>query len=143
MIEIVADLRATIDAWAAVAYPHEAVGFVNGYPFPTSATVTALVPVLNQSAHPVQAFTLDPLGWFAADAQAQQSGTAVLGIIHTHPDCPAVPSAADAANAVLVGRSLFWLIARVDGGTLTELRGWHWDGTEFIEDDVIWVSSTS
>jgi proteasome lid subunit RPN8/RPN11 len=139
MIEISADLRPSFDAWAAVAYPHEAVGFVNGYPYPTSATVTTLIPVSNHAATPDQAFTLDPVGWFAADADARSQGTAVLGIVHTHPDCPAVPSAADAANAAVVGRSLFWLICRVDGGRLTELRGWHWDGTEFIEDDVVWI----
>lgn len=139
MIEIESQLRASIDAWAAVAYPHEGVGFVNGYPFPTLATVTALVPVGNHAPDPTRAFTLDPLGWFAADAHAQAHGVAVLGIIHTHPDSPAIPSATDAANAASVGRSLFWLICRVDGGRLTELRGWHWDGTEFIEDDVVWV----
>lgn len=139
MIVIDSSLRAPLTAWASAAYPHEAVGIVLGHPLPTLATVTELVPVRNLAAEPNHAFDLDPLGWFAAEAQAEATGTAMLGIVHTHPDSPAVPSEHDARNASDVGRSLFWLIVQVRAGALGDVRGWHWDGLEFIEDDVEWT----
>lgn len=138
MIVLTGSLPTTISAWAIAAYPHEAVGFVLGEPLPTLATVTALVPVANLANTPNTEFVLDPVGWFHADAQAQADGVAVLGIVHTHPDSPAVPSAHDARSAADVGRSLFWLIVSVTQTGHTEIRGWHWDGTAFIEDDVEW-----
>jgi proteasome lid subunit RPN8/RPN11 len=138
MIVLDGAVQTTISAWALAAYPHEAVGFVLGEPLPTLATVTALVPVANLASTPNTTFVLDPVGWFQADAVAQQTGTAVLGIIHTHPDSPAVPSVHDARNAADVGRSLFWLIVSVTSQGRIDIRGWHWDGTEFIEDDVAW-----
>ena len=111
-------VQTTISAWALAAYPHEAVGFVIGEPLPTLATVTALVPVANLASTPDTTF--------------------VLGIIHTHPDSPAVPSIHDARNAADVGRSLFWLIVSVTSHGRIDIRGWHWDGSDFVEDDVAW-----
>jgi hypothetical protein len=49
-----------------------------------------------------------------------------------------VPSIHDARNAADVGRSLFWLIVSVTSHGRIDIRGWHWDGSEFLEDDVAW-----
>ena len=138
MIVLESTLRVPLTEWARHAYPREAVGILLGHPLPTLATVTELVPVSNLSTEPNRAFVLDPLGWFKADALAEANGTAMLGIVHTHPDSPAVPSEHDARNASDVGRALFWLIVHVASEGPIEVRGWHWDGTEFIEDDVEW-----
>ena len=138
MIVLDSTLRIPLTEWACTAYPREAVGIVLGHPLPTMATVTELVPVSNLSTEPHHAFVLDPLGWFKADALAHAQGTAMLGIVHTHPDYPAVPSEHDARNASDVGRALFWLIVQVGSAGLVDVRGWHWDGSEFIEDDVEW-----
>ena len=138
MILLAAPLRAPLTEWALSAYPREAVGILLGHPLPTQASVTELVPVSNLATEPNRAFVLDPLGWFKADTLAQASGSAIVGIVHTHPDCPAVPSEHDARNASDVGRSLFWLIVQVGSEGLVDVRGWHWDGSEFIEDDVVW-----
>jgi proteasome lid subunit RPN8/RPN11 len=67
-------------------------------------------------------FVMDPAEFNAAALAAEKDGLDVVGILHTHPDHPARPSAVDAAQPLLAGWSN--VIVKVDQGRFVEARSW-------------------
>jgi L-ascorbate metabolism protein UlaG (beta-lactamase superfamily) len=73
---------------------------------------------------------------------AEKEGLDVVGILHTHPDHPARPSATDAAQPLLAGWSN--VIVSVQKGHFAEARSWYRDEetAPFVE-EVIEVTKES
>jgi proteasome lid subunit RPN8/RPN11 len=82
-------------------------------------------------------FVMDPAAFNAASLQAAREGLDVVGVLHTHPDHPAVPSATDAAQPLLAGYSV--VIVKVDGGRFVQARSWYRSEEKdpFVEETVV------
>ncbi len=82
---------------AAEIYPHECCGFLLGS-FEQGGLVYQTRRAVNQSRRANQ-FTISAEAFAQAWLTAEQSGQTVIGIYHSHPDCPAIPSQTDLENA--------------------------------------------
>lgn len=70
-------------------------------------------------------FVLDPLAIARADHDFRASGLSLLGVFHTHPFGPALPSEADHQGA---WPGLLQLILSTSAGGSSDLAGWFPDG---------------
>lgn len=70
-----------------------------------------------------------------ADKEASRKGLQIIGIYHSHPDHPAIPSAFDTEHA-WCGYS--YLIAAVENGERIEIRSWFFDEAikQFQEEEI-------
>ena len=67
-------------------------------------------------------FVMDPQEFNRAALAAAKEDLDVVGVLHTHPDHPARPSATDAAQPLLAGWSN--VIVKVDQGRFVEAKSW-------------------
>ena len=125
---LTADQRAALYATAESAYPNEFCALLIGTAGSASdpARVTRIVPADNVAPEPRRGFELDPRVLIKvlrelreAERAGRGAGERLLGHVHSHPDAPARPSAADRALAHEPG--LFWLILAVEQGKAGEL----------------------
>ena len=138
MVVIARHCEPQIAAWAQQAYPHEAVGLLVGRRVGNNWEVHTLVLAANLATTPATQFVLDPMAWFDAERIAVQADMAILGIIHSHPDAPARPSAHDSASGDSLGRGLIFFISTITKNGMSDLTAWQWDGREYQEIIVQW-----
>ena len=138
MVVIARHCEPQIAAWAQQAYPHEAVGLLVGRRVGDDWDVHRLGPAANRAATPATQFVLDPMAWFDAERIAVQAGMSIVGIIHSHPDAPARPSAHDSASGDSLGRDLIFFIITITKNGMSDLTAWQWDGREYQEIIVQW-----
>lgn len=74
--------------------PLEACGFLAG----VNGESTAVLPVSNVLASPLQ-YRMDPGEQLQAMISIEENGWEILGIFHSHPTGPAVPSTTDIKEA--------------------------------------------
>jgi proteasome lid subunit RPN8/RPN11 len=138
MVVIARHFECQIAAWAQQAYPHEAVGLLVGRRVGDDWDVHRLVPAANLATTPATQFVLDPMAWFDAERIAGQAGMSIVGIIHSHPDAPARPSAHDSASGDSLGRDFVFFIITITKNGMRDLTAWQWDGREYQEIIVQW-----
>lgn len=150
-----------IRPWAEGAYPYEGCGLLLGEFLPGGdRRATAFAPLSNVLKDRAKAaaatlavaadtlgkraetkgefeFVMDPGEFNRASLEAARRGLDVVGILHTHPDHPARPSATDAAQPLLAGYSV--VITKVDGGKYVESRSWRREGEQdpFQEETIV------
>lgn len=103
-------------------YPAEACGLMGGATRVDGASVARLVPLVNtrtDSAH--NRYLIDPAEFLAAQKQLDQAGLDVVGIYHSHPDHPAIPSAFDREHA---WPRWSYVIVAVVGGRAADVKSW-------------------
>lgn len=135
-----------LKAWAEKCYPYEGCAVLVGrFGHGTSKRVERVVPIPNilherqkNAAAVLETasatlgkrvnsggefeFVMDPAAFNKAALEAEKNGWDVVGILHTHPDHPAMPSATDAAQPCLAVWSN--VIVKVDQGRFVEARSW-------------------
>jgi proteasome lid subunit RPN8/RPN11 len=133
--------------WAERCYPHEGCGLLLGdflsggdkrvkrfAPLPnllrerekaSASVLSVAADTLGQRAQTQGQFefVMDPAEYNRIALGAAREGLDVVGVLHTHPDHPAKPSATDAAQPLLSGYSV--VIVKVDQGRFVEARSWH------------------
>ncbi len=123
------EARAELEARVREGYPHETCGLLLGAQSEGSARVLRVTQARNlntERAH--DRYELDPKDFLAADASARAEGIELIGVWHSHPDHPALPSETDRA-AAWPGWSYVILSVTKDG--VADLRSWRLDGEEF------------
>ncbi len=81
-------------------YPDEACGLLLGILTDHGWRIDEAHAVTNiNTERAADRFILDPATYQAVDRQLRGSGREIIGIYHSHPDCPAKPSPTDLANA--------------------------------------------
>lgn len=123
---------------ARLGYPFEIAGFLLGYKNDGYDRVTEIYSVTNIASHQERRFEIHGLDYLKAENYALQHDLDVIGIYHSHPDYPALPSIHDLEYAQEV---FSYLIISVDGGGATLISSWKKtsDGEEkgkFINQDV-------
>ncbi len=114
------------------AYPNEACGFLVGTEINRRRCITGIIPVENRSTeNQRRRFVVDPLDYMKAERSASKDGLALLGIYHSHPDHPAIPSAHDLEFA----QPYFsYFIHAVALGKMNDNRSYRLQDGKFIEE---------
>ena len=127
-------LRGQLETWGQKGYPHEVCGLLLGEGGDGWWEVRAVCQARNLNTERARdRFELDPEAFLAADRAAREAGQEIVGIWHTHPDHPAVPSETDRA-AAWPGWS--YLILEVAQGRAAALRSWRLAGEAFEEEEI-------
>lgn len=123
---VVRDVRA--------GYPRETCGLLIGEQADGVARVAESVqaPNLNQE-RPGDRYELDPRALLVADRDARQRGLEIVGVWHSHPDHPAMPSETDRA-AAWEGWSYLILSVAKDG--VADVRSWRLEEARFSEETI-------
>lgn len=88
----------SITAHARDVYPHEACGLMAG----RDGAVLRLYRMKNLDASPVS-YRLDPSEQLSVMREMERDGLDIVGIYHSHPDAPAMPSQTDISRAFFPG----------------------------------------
>jgi proteasome lid subunit RPN8/RPN11 len=75
--------------------PNEACGVLLGVQASSKLTIDRFVPVPNVSLHPANEFEFDHRVWTRLIFDCHATGQHILGIVHSHPASPAIPSPED------------------------------------------------
>ncbi len=92
--------------------PYEACGILIGIANETTTRIDEVMPV-RRAKRSRLGFILDVRDFDIARDYAKKIGKEIVGIYHTHPIAPAIPSFGDKQN--IKNFPLVWLIAGTDG----------------------------
>jgi len=86
--------------YAAAGYPQEICGLLIGTFNERGWDIQDVRPVANlNQERATDRFQLDPAGYQAMDRELRGTGVEIIGVYHSHPDCPAKPSPTDLDSA--------------------------------------------
>lgn len=114
------------------AYPFEACGFLLGTEKNRNRIISRTIEVENKSnENQRRRFIMDPLDYLRTEKLALKEGLALLGIYHSHPDHPAIPSIHDLEFA----QPFFsYFILSISSGKLADTRSYRLFDGKFIEE---------
>jgi len=126
------------------SYPREGAGFLLGRDHNGTRQAVRALPQANRAPEAMQSrrYEIAPEDVMATENEAEKVGLEVLGIFHSHPDHPPVPSATD-LDAALPWYS--YLITSIDRGRAVQSRSWRLseDRGELVEEELDVPSSGS
>jgi len=118
-------------------YPEEGAGFLLGTTNGDVRQITAVLPIENarEDAARHNRFLLTPRDIMRAEDEADERGLSIVGIFHSHPDCPNVPSEFDREWALPF---YSYTISRVDEGKAVSIRSWRLndDRAAYFEEEI-------
>ena len=133
VLKITSELAARMVSHLEQAYPGEGAGFLLG----TDGDVQGVLPLANAREDEAKhnRFLLTPEDYMKAEIKAMELGVDLIGVFHSHPDCPNVPSEYDREWA----QPFFsYIITRVDNGKVTSHRSWKLaeDRSKYDEEEI-------
>ena len=136
-LKISSDLLDQIHTHGAEAYPAEGAGFLLGNSSPDLRVVTVILTLPNarEASAQYNRYLLTPQDMLRSEDEAAKLGLDVIGVFHSHPDCPNEPSEFDRDWAM---PWFSYIITRVDGGEAVASRSWRLleDRAAFIEEEI-------
>ena len=108
-----------IYAHAKETYPHECCGFLLG--IFDDALVTQVRRATNLNQNRADRFEIDPKEYMQIQFEADKAELDIIGIYHSHPDWPPIPSQTDMTSAF---ENMFYLIASVHEGIPLNTNVW-------------------
>ena len=133
MLNISNELIGRINSHVEKAYPDEGAGFLLG----ADGEVKDVLPLENAREDEARhnRFLITPEDYLKAELKADSLGLSLIGVFHSHPDCPNVPSEYDREWA----QPFFsYIITRVDEGNVVSHRSWRLveDRTKYEEEEI-------
>ncbi len=126
--------RDRLHAWAEAGYPREACGLLVGRQEPGRVWIERVVSAPNLNTERARdRYELDPGTLMRTDAAARDEGLEIVGIWHSHPDHPAMPSETDRVQA---WEGWSYVIVAVRDGRTEALRCWRLASDAFREEKV-------
>ena len=123
--------------------PHaeETCGFLLGNEAGEERTVTSFIPARNAApSERERQFLIDARDYLQAEASATQQGLALIGIYHSHPDHPALPSKRDLAAA----QPFFsYVIVSLMKRRFNAVRSWRLTPANQFEEELIYSRKTT
>ena len=119
MLNISRQLVERMNEHVQEAYPEEGAGFLIG----EVGNVKEILALSNarEDAARHNRFLITPEDYLKAELTADKLGLSLIGVFHSHPDCPNVPSEYDREWA----QPFFsYIITRVDEGKAVSHRSW-------------------
>ncbi|MEW6775792.1 MAG: M67 family metallopeptidase [Bdellovibrionota bacterium] len=117
------DVEKAIRAHAEKSYPNEGVGLLIGKLAGDDHEVVRAVPIRNVDPKP-DFFRWDDAEYLKIDKEARKDGLDIVGLFHSHPDHPAIPSKTDFLFAEPWGDTFAWIIVSVKQGKSDTFRSW-------------------
>ena len=138
MLRISNDLLARINAHLEAAYPDEGAGFLLG----EEGEVKEILALSNEREDEARhnRFLITAEEYMKAEVRADSLTLSLIGVFHSHPDCPNVPSEYDREWA----QPFFsYIITRVDDGKAVSHRSWRLveDRSKYDEEKIIITDS--
>lgn len=119
MVTISRSLIESIAAHLEAAYPEEGAGFLLGVDGEVREIISLLNAREDEARH--NRYLIAPEDYLKAEMQAAEKGVDLIGVFHSHPDCPNEPSEFDREWA----QPFFsYFISRVDNGKAVSHRSW-------------------
>jgi proteasome lid subunit RPN8/RPN11 len=109
-----------IYAHAKETYPRECCGFLLGS-FDDGGLVRQVKPAVNQNKDRTDRFDISPEEFAQTQFAADDAGLDIIGIYHSHPDWPPIPSQTDMESA---WEDVYYLIASVHEGMPLNTNVW-------------------
>ena len=131
------DVLAHIRRHGEETYPEECCGFLIGRLHADgNETVYARRAVNRNENRREDRYIIAPGEYLEADLAARKENLDILGIYHSHPDHPAVPSRTDLELATFPGSS--YVIVSVENGKATNLAAWALaeDRSRFLPEEI-------
>ena len=133
MLLISKELLDQIYAHVEKAYPEEGAGFLIG----DGSDVKNIFSLPNAREDEARhnRFLFTPEDYLKAELKADSLGQSLIGVFHSHPDCPNIPSEYDREWA----QPFFsYIITRVDEGKSVNSRSWRLveDRSKYEEEEI-------
>lgn len=133
VLKISRELTTRMEAHVEKAYPGEGAGFLLG----GDGEVKDVLPLDNAREEEARhnRFLITPEDYLRAELKAADLGVDLIGVFHSHPDCPNVPSEYDREWA----QPFFsYIITRVDNGKTVSHRSWRLveDRSKYDEEEI-------
>lgn len=107
---------------AETGYPHEICGLLVGTISNEGWQIQEIKPVANLNEERASdRFQLDPAGYQKIDRELRGTGLEIIGVYHSHPDCPAKPSPTDLGSA---WEGFAYPIVSVCDGKAVDIQCW-------------------
>lgn len=126
-------LMGGISDHAVSTYPEECCGFLYGFYQDDNLEVKIARPVENMKTKSrTNRYLISPGQYLEAEKYADEAEMELVGVYHSHPDHPAVPSDFDLEMAL---PGFIYLIVGVKKGTISDSRWWRLstDRRQFLE----------
>lgn len=121
-IKVNRNLLREAERHARATYPEECCGFLFGRRNNGVTDVILAERVNNLKAENRQRrYLITPERFMEAEESADRTGNELIGVYHSHPDHPAIPSQFDLDHAL---PEFLYLITSVSGKTETDSRWW-------------------
>ena len=124
----------TMKAHAEAAYPNECCGFFYGQEGEVRQIVEAREVVNSKEGDQRRRFEVSPLDYLRAEQYADAAGLTLLGVYHSHPEHPAIPSEHDLRQAVPF---FSYIILSVKSAQTVDLRSWQLNAEGAFEEENI------
>ncbi len=133
MLVVSGELLEQINAHVEGAYPEEGAGFLLG----VEGEVKQILAISNAREDEARhnRFLITPDEYLKAELTADRLGLSLIGVFHSHPDCPNIPSEYDREWA----QPFFsYIISRVDAGKTVSHRSWRLqeDRSKYDEEEI-------
>lgn len=120
------------------AYPEEGAGLLLGYEQEGNRFVQSLLTLENAREDTARhnRYLITAADMLGGEKEAERLGQSIIGIFHSHPDHPNLPSEFDREWAI---PWYSYLITRVDNGRAVESKSWRLidDRSGFSPEDII------
>ena len=116
-------------------FPYECCGFLFGHEDGNDRIITAIQKVSNISHEDKRRrYSISATDYLNAERHAEENNYSLLGIYHSHPDHPAIPSETDRLSA----QPYFsYVIISVMNNQVSHVRSWVLnDAEQFVEEDI-------
>lgn len=137
-ISITSALLEAINAHGERAYPEEGAGLLLGEASEEGKRVLDILTIENAREAPARhnRYLLTPQDYLHGEEMAARQGLDVLGVFHSHPDHPNMPSEFDREWAM---PWFSYVITSVHTGVAAGSRSWRLsdDRAQFIEEDLL------
>src|SRR5258706_5619060 len=122
-----------INAHVEESYPEEGAGFLVG----VEGEVKQILPLNNAREDEARhnRFLITPEDYLKAELTADKLGLSLIGVFHSHPDCPNIPSEYERE---LAQPSFSYIITRVDKGKTVNHPSWRLveDRSKYDEEEI-------
>jgi proteasome lid subunit RPN8/RPN11 len=133
MLKISKELAVRMETHLEDAYPSEGAGFLLGLDGEVKDVLLLENAREEEARH--NRFLITPEDYLKAEMKAADLGVDLIGVFHSHPDCPNVPSEYDREWA----QPFFsYIITRVDRGKAVSHRSWKLveDRSKYDEEEI-------
>lgn len=117
---------------ARAASPNEACGLLSG----VKSTVHHISPARNTALHPRTHFQAAAQDIYSAMQETDAQGWQLIGVFHSHPQSPPIPSPSDIADSRRAYPQMTHVIVSLAGRKPT-LKAWHISQTDIAAVDIV------